>query len=359
VLSYGYPIFKKMNTSPTPTQDGTGGSFVLDPSTIHQWSAVEHVMRDAARRLEHLRPMGVNCSSPKYPSEYGYKLTYRRKKDAVSALKNSLNAFQQILAYCSYSLASIHPSLPPINTHVEFFKDPTKAQDILDGSDPDSDRSLAKLLWASVGEIQRARNFIGVIITHQEPCDPQSLSNMHRYGVPVYVRWPNHPHPEIHPSSPNSDPLSPWRPPNSTFATSRQSPTGLSDSAPSSKPPPPTCLVLDHRSQRYPWEYVEKRKAKIAEILSTPNPSNISYLGRQKNAQSFGPPGLKGGPLLYQFDLSPKVDQTTGEEIQEWVRTPLTRSDVIDTWETFPPNQLWWVVFFSFFSLILKPLVQV
>jgi len=361
VVSYHYRIFSGMAAVPTPKPDRDGPHFRLDGGLISKWAAVERVMRDTIEHIGGPKHTGPNFQLPVYPSEYGYRNAHRQRKPAVDAIKNSLHSFHQLLAYCSYLLATVRSSSFPLRDCEVSFNDANKVQGLPEA--PEDHHTLTLLLWSSLGEIHRARNFVGVIITPLGSWDHGHLRSMEAYGIPIYVHWPDPSHMEGYLSQNNDGPLTRWCPPITAF-TESQHPTAFTESQhpttfgeratpnhppPANHPPPPICLALNRQSKEYPWEYVKKRKDEIGKL--TLDPSDVA---RQKYAESFAVPGTKGA-AVYEFEFCQKADQTRGKEVKEWRRVRLTKHEVSIRWGDFKPSQLWWVTFASFFSSLFQP----
>lgn len=331
VVSYHYRIFTGM-VAPTAGPVHMGSSYGLDTETIRRWDAVEWVMQDIVRHTQrNVKHMDPNFRPPVYPSDYGYRKRHPRRRPALEAIKNSLHAFHQLLAYCSYIVATVGPSSFPSSSSV-FFNDATKARDLPEA--PEDHHTLTMLLWSSLGEIHRTRNFVGVIINPLEFWDHEPLYNMQRYGVPIYVLWSNLSQMQGYISHNKDGALIPWCPPASAF-TANSPPTTVDERATPDCPPSPTHLPLNQRSQEYPWEYVKERKNEIGKLTLSP-----SQVARQKYAELFRAPGTKGA-AVYEFRLCQKTDQNSGKEINEWKRVLLTRGEASAAWEDFQPSQLW------------------
>ena len=334
------------------------GGFAVDPSVVSHWSNVESIMRTTIDRLRHNAFMSHH-QPPPYPSSFGYRKTFRKKKAAKDAIKPSFLAFHHLLAYCSYIMASTSAPHFSQDGHRSLYENPAEVSSVFEKIVPsdaqDGSHILLKLLWSTLGEIRQTRNFSGVVITYDLPDDPyncQSIRDMHLYGVPVFIRWSNHLRLQTYSRFLNSTVLAQWRPPLASFSVLDQ-PQDSSTSDPATliqqPSPPPPVAPLDRCADRYPWEYVEVRKAKISSTANKPQ----SWLAREKSAKLFRKPG-KSGALVYQFNLVGAVEEGTGKCIQKWERSALTRAEAQLLWSGIDPSNLWYCWLFFFFRPFSK-----
>ena len=335
--SFHYPIFRGMNTSPRIIH-GDGG-YTLEDSVISRWSNIEHVMSMVIESLRGRRMTSTAHRPPEYPHHYGYGRMYRSRRGVKDAVGKSLCAFQQMLAYCSYSAAGVE--LPVSGQYKPFYEDPSLAEDILDGPPSDSGGDISyilrKLVWSTLGEVRQTRNFVGAAITHCEPFEYEFLSEMANYGVPVYVSWCNHLRLGSYSSRPSSNLLLQWCPPREAFGSLGQSPACLGEPIPSAGHVP---AVTDKRSETYPWDYVLERQGRIASKLTKSDPSNQTLLSRAKSAKSFAPPD-KQGARVYEFERVDEFDESTGEVVAMWKRSALTGAQAAFIWDSVKRCNLW------------------
>ena len=168
---------------------------MLEPSVVNHWSNIEFIMRTMIKKLK-TDAFTSNHQPPFYPSSYGYRQTFPTKKRAKEAIKLSVQAFHHMLVYCSYMImftSALHFSQ---DRHRLLYENPSKAAPILEkivsSHKQDSSHIVLKLLWSTLGEIYKTRNFSGVVVACSQPYDCQSVQDMHHYGVPVFIRWSNH-----------------------------------------------------------------------------------------------------------------------------------------------------------------------
>ena len=341
VVTYHYPIFRNMDRSPRVVE--VEGGFGLDRSAIDHWSNIESIVRTTIEKLR-TDAFTSRHRPPPYPSSYGYRQTFRTRKRAKDIIKLSIPAFHHMLAYCSYVIASTSALHFSQEGHRSLYENPAEVASVFEkitSSDKqDGSHTLLKLLWSTLGEIHQARNFSGVVVTCDRPYDCQSVQDMHRYGVPVFIRWSNRLRFQTYATFPNNTILMQWRPPAGSFAIldQPQSPTSSHPVTPSVRqlPPPPPVNSLDKYADGYPWQYVEGRKAAIASVSDKPR----SWLDRENSAKSFREPG-RSGAFVYQFNLIGAVEEGTGKNIQKWERVVLTRAEAQLLWSDIDPRNLW------------------
>jgi len=352
VVTYHYPIFRNMNRSPGIKVVELG--FVVDPSAVTHWSNIESVIRIT---IDKVRVDATTCQHqpPPYPLSFGYTRTFKKRKQASEAAKKSLLAFHHMLAYCSYVVASSRTLHLSHSQHRHLYENPTEVATLFKKiNDSSSSHVLLKLLWSSLGEIRQTRNFAGVVVTYDQPYDYESVRDMHRYGVPIYIRWSGYHRFQTYSSSPRGEILAQWRPSADSFTTlgQPQHPTHPQPSTPSTPQPPPPPepstsstqrpplppppVILDRHVGVDPWQYVESRKAKIA---ATPNKPQ-SWLDREVSARSFAQPG-RYGSRVYQFTSVGVVEEGTGKETQVWERAVLTRAEALSLWNGVKSRNLW------------------
>jgi hypothetical protein len=340
VVTYHYPIFTSMNRSPDTEPDR--GKFKLSQCVIDHWSNVESVMDSTIRKLQ---GMATVCwhHPPSYPASYGYRRPFNKRRDAKVIIKNSLLAFQHMLAYCSYMFASIETpraSRDQRTLYEDSSRISTLYRDTEDNGNRGGSHILLKHLWSSLNEVRRTRNFIGVVITHDQRYDCRSVEVMRSYGVPIYVRWSSHLRLESYRNFPQGDALASWRPSIDSFATldlpQRSANFHPSVSSVQQPPSPLPPVALDQYADGYPWKYVEERRAHIESNPTKPE----SWLGRERSAKSFSPPGSRGA-RTYRFTSIGTIEESTGREISKWERTMLSRAQAQTLWNGVDPRKLW------------------
>ena len=177
-------------------------------------------MSEVIESLSAHRTTALIHRPPSYPSQYHYSWKHPLRQNAADAARKSLYAFQQMLAYCSYSAARVES---PIRGQCEpFYQQPALAESIISSplAEDESDPSiLQKLLWATLGEIRQTRNFVGAAISYSQPFNYERLGEMVNYGVPVYVSWSSRHRTRSYSSQPLSDLLLQWLPPLEAFGS--------------------------------------------------------------------------------------------------------------------------------------------
>ena len=312
VISYHYPIFSWMGVS--PELELRNGLLQLPEKVIYRWSAVETVICRTIKALHRLWDRtGVMEWGPACPSIHGYASSYpeESRDHAVSVVRNSLQAFQEILGFCSYAISRT-PSLSSIPTdYTIFFTNPEGASDVFERLDRDPDvvyiGDLFKLLWASLGAVHRSRNFTGAVVSWACLQSYEGVHAMDAYGVPVYVRWCG-----IHRlkgyTQSQAAALSPWTPSIETFSV----------------------LWKD------PQEYVENRKREVKKVART---SGSLESGDVLSEGSFRKPAE--GEAVYGFQRIPSFDGFCRMEEQVWARALFRREGAPEVWEGFEARHLW------------------
>jgi hypothetical protein len=336
VVSYHYPIFINMNRSPeiVSTEEG----FALEPAVVEHWNNIESVM---VATIDRLRP-AVYKQYGRFlhlPSSYGYRRAFAKRANVKSLIKPTLYGFHHMLAYTSYIIASSSSLSFSRNEHKSLYEDPARVAEVLESVVlGNSSHTLLKLLWSTLGEMHQTRNFVGAGINHTVRCDGRDVSNMHNYGVPVFVSWSTLWHAKSYSNCANGQLINRWYPPFAALqafdrANLSSNPSTSSVRQPSH--PPPSAKVLGKPSGQGPLEYVESRKAKISSRALTQQESS-----RQNSSKSFRDPGKKGA-FVYQFELVPDFEEGTGREIERWQRTRLTRAEAADLWNNVNERHLW------------------
>lgn len=348
VSSFHYPIFRGMTSAEIIY---TGLGWKLRDQDILLWSSVEFVMLKLIEVAGSGRLTSLDHITPDWPEAFGYKRLHSAKKFAAKAKTASLNAFQRMLAYCSYTIASA--STLALSSVKEEYRcllfHPEQVDSLfkkIDAGAPDTEiHVLVKFLWATLGEIRRTSNFAGIVVHHHKDYDYPSVRAMHRYNVPVYTCWDNtlrlHSYSQYH----QHHILKDWAPSPDDFRALEHSPSPTVDRSKTSNSsryglPPPVELtqrLLD------PMDYVRQRKRDIEAKLATSDKGQ-SMRSRQSSAIKFGSRSHRGAHV-YELKREEEVDQSTGEKIVYWERRRLDRTIATDTYEFVSPSQLWWVLF--------------
>lgn len=209
---YHHPIFADMNRRPDVTRVENG--FALDPSVVNHWQSIESIIKTTTRKV-----FGGGLAyrrGPFYPSSYGYDKIFPTREEAKRVIKASFSAFHHALAYCSYAVASLDI---PRNTLESLYEDLTGAPSVLqDIITDDASHILVKLLWSTLGEMHRMRNFSGIVVSYDRPYECQAVRRMHHYGVPVFVRWSHISRSQSYREFPHAKILATWCPSADYFA---------------------------------------------------------------------------------------------------------------------------------------------
>lgn len=330
--------------------------FGLEEGVIAEWCRIEFAMSELVR---HLKPDANTCSHTPidFPSKYLYRQTFSNKKKAQQAARKSLWAFHVLFGYCSYLLASTKVPHFSQRQYKTLYENPVTMDNIAFGNGHKGSHIFLKLLWSSLGEVRQARNFVGVVVTYEESYHYQSVLDMHKYGVPIYVRWSRSSRLKSYCWLNESDLLRQWRPsPDSFDAVGQPQPPVASGSGTSpihqpqrsvasgsgaslthQSPPLPPPEVLNECDAKFPLHYVKKRKASISSTVEKPH----SWLDREQSKRSFAAPG-KHGCAVYQFTATDVVDEGTGKEVQKWQRVLLTRASAQLLWNGVKRRNLWY-----------------
>jgi len=179
-----------MALRPDVIHDGSG--YKLRDDQMSLWQNIEYVMVIVSELLGSRQLVSLNHQVPHYPSRYGYTRSHTQEKFARKAVLKSLNAFQRLLAYCSYCMTGV-VCRDPVAESRGFYSGDYGVSDIykaLDPKQPDL-HILTKNLLSSLQDITTSRNFTGIVINHTEGYDYCAVEHMVHHGVPVYVSWPD------------------------------------------------------------------------------------------------------------------------------------------------------------------------
>jgi hypothetical protein len=166
VVRFHYPIFRGMSANPEITYDGSG--FRLEDQEISLWMNIEHVMTTTCEVLQAGRIYSLEHFTPQPPSEYGYVQRHSQHKFAKKSMIKSRNAFQRLLAYCSFAAAA-HRNTGPVSNHL-----PSSHSDAIStvyqkiGSNLPNVHILIKNLFLTIDEMRQSGNFTGVVINYAE-----------------------------------------------------------------------------------------------------------------------------------------------------------------------------------------------
>jgi hypothetical protein len=360
VSSFHYPIFRGMQSARIVS---TGSGWKLRDEDIFLWASVEFVLLKTIQILGAGRLTSLEHVTPHWPESFGYKRLHSTEKFASKAKIASLNAFQRMLAYCSYTIseASIPKLLAVPYEYRTFLNNPhwieylfrEVAQDV-----PNSDvHVLLKFLFATIGELRQTNNSIGIVVSYHKEYHYPSVLAMSRSGIPIYVRWHEtlklnsystyHQHHMLKEWAPNLDDFKLLeRPPLDQLAVSDVD--GLQASEPSVPPPPPNSshTFLD------PMDYVRRRTADITTKLAESDRAQ-SMKDRQTSAMKFGTRSYRGADV-YELERTERTDSHTGQKIVYWERRRLNRDDAYRTYDLASPSQLWYVLLlFSYFISLI------
>lgn len=358
VCSFHYPIFRGMKSAAIVS---TGSGWKLRDEDILHWSSVEFVILRAINILGRGQLSALEHVEPHWPSSFGYKRLHSSEKNAITAKTASLNAFQRMLAYCSYASAFYYAKNNSASLQFErYFFSPTLVEDIFKrfGENPigSNVHVLLKFLLATLGEIHRTENFVGIVVSYHREFHYPAVKAMHMYGLPVYVRWHETLKLQSYQSYDQHHMLNDWLPKLDDFkileaplATDDSLPPSTFDEPSSSAPmqhPQPTQHFSTAKSNvlfANPMEYINRRKAAIQKKLENSEVTQ-SMKDRQKSAMKFGYRGHKGPPV-YEFEVVDHVDPKTGQQSRLWERRCLTKLDAQRTYDAASAAQLWYVSF--------------
>jgi len=336
-------------TSAKIVRAGTG--WKLRDEDIRLWSSVEFVILKIIGAAGSGQLVSLDHVTPHWPRVFGYQKLHTAERFAVRAKTASLNAFQRMLAYCSYVVAN--------TTTLEASSTPEQLQSLL--SDPErvdhlfkkvggdeSDTALhvlVKFLWATLSEIQRTSNFAGIVVHNRKPYDYPTVRAMRRHGVPVYVCWDNGRKLKSYSQHHQHHILNDWAPSPDDFRALEQHPPSIADQPQIPVPVRYGPLPTIKSAQRFldPMDYVRERKPRIELKLATSETAQ-SMKSRQVSAMKFGPRSHRG-PHVYELERKEEVDQNTGGKIVYWERSRLDRATATTTYEDARPSQLWCAVF--------------
>lgn len=126
-----------------------------------QWRNVEYVMHESIKALQAGRLLSLEHKEPLPPSAYGYTRGHSSERFAKKSVIKSLNAFQRLLAYCSYALASCHWRGDRLHTRLDDFQ---STFSVVYKNLPGSAHILAKRLFQTLWEVYTSSNFTGIVV---------------------------------------------------------------------------------------------------------------------------------------------------------------------------------------------------
>lgn len=342
VVDFRHSIFRGMSRQPDIIYDGS--TYRLNAEQMALWQNIEFVMVTVSKATGSGHLVSLEHREPHPPSSYGYTRSHSQLKFARKCVLKSLNAFQRLLAYCSYSItqSGLSSTLGP---YARFYSD-SLVSEFYNKFDPQSPdlHILAKLLLSTLWKMRCYGNYTGVVINYDDDYDYVAVTNMFHSNVPIYVAWPG----------PNINPYENFRQhhhlkdfiPNPELFKALESPPTLQPAAvptlPAIRygvpPAPHVATIYDH-----PTDYVKKRLQEIPNQLET-SPNKQSMLGRLASARRFS--GL-GRAKLFRFDSITVTDEETGQEKVRWTRTLLTKHEAKQCFDDVDTSSIWYALFIS------------
>jgi hypothetical protein len=329
----------------------TGSGWKLTDEDILLWSSVEFVMLKTIRILGARQLTSLEHVTPHWPEAFGYKRLHSTEKFASKAKVASLNAFQRMLAYCSYTIseASLPTVLAVPHQYRTFLNNPDLVDELFKKFGEDSPNSdvhvLLKFLFATIGELHKTCNFVGIVVSYHREYHYPSVLAMSRYGLPVYVRWHEDAKLQSYSTYHQHHMLKDWTPTPDDFKILQHPPRHQLPSSdvvhlqtpnpvgPPHPRPKPSHIFLD------PLDYVRQRSAVIEAKLTDPNIAQ-SMTDRQRSAMRFGVRSYRGADV-YELERSELKNPETGEETICWERRRLDRIDAQRAYDMASPTQLW------------------
>lgn len=335
-----------MSTKPEIIHDGSG--YRLKEEDIRLWEIVERVMVTACGAFQKNALLSLGHVTPQPPSEYGYKRTHAKEKFVRTSATKSLNAFQRLLGYCSFSYASCrnHVAIRESLESLDLPHDTISSiyHDV--GSDTPGLDIVMKNLLSTLGEVQRTRNFAGIALNYAEQYSFPSLDTMAKHGVPTYVSWPGngpnpylkyHQHHYVRPWVPTDLLLQKLElenasdPTRTTILSTHSVPRPVI-----TLPPVPSATV----AYAHPMDYVDLRRRAIRSLLESCSASQRqTILDRERSAQRLTDRGKN--TRYYIFWSHVIVDEQTRRERVVWTRNAINRHQATAEFECADPRHLW------------------
>jgi hypothetical protein len=334
----------------------TGTGWKLRDQDILLWTSVEFVMLKTIEAVGSGQLTSLEHVTPDWPEVFGYKRLHTAKKFAIRAKTASLNAFQRMLAYCSYiiagasTLTSVQEEYRMLLSHPERVN--TLFKKIAANAPNTEIHVLVKFLWATLGEIRRTSNFVGIIVHHYKDYNYPSVQVMHKYDVPVYVCWDDSVKLQSYSQYGQHHMLKDWAPSPDDFRVLEHPPPPIDDQPPTpalTHDQPQTLALPVKLIHRFldPMDYVRQRKLDIEAKLATSDKGQ-SMRSRQMSAMKFGSRSHRGAHV-FELKREEEVDENTGQKTIYWKRRRLERADAATTYDCASRSQLWCVLFlFSF-----------
>jgi hypothetical protein len=364
VCSLHYPVFRGMRSAAIVRSES--GWKLRDEDILH-WSSVEFVMLKTINIIGRGQLSGLEHVEPDWPSTFGYKRLHSSEKFARTSKTASLHAFQRMLAYCSYCVSYAYSKGDCRNQDPDsYFNNPVMADDLLrkfgDSVAGSNVHILVKFLWATLGEVYRSRNFVGIVISYHREFFYPAMRMMATYDVPVYVRWHESLKLLSYQSYDQNHMLKEWAPRPDDFKILEAPPPttdshlpSTSDDRPTGGPShylPPILHPGPARPKNTfanPMDYINKRKAAIKTIFDRFEATE-QMKSRQRSAAKFSGLGHRGA-FVHVFERFDSVDPQTGNKSVVWGRQKLTRHEGRLTYQAASNSQLWYepVLFFLLF----------
>jgi len=292
--------------------------------------------------------LSLNHVTPQTPSDYGYRRTHAKEKFARTSVTKSLNAFQRLLGYCSFAYASCRNNVAAQETLTSLGLSNDTTSEVYGNAGwnvPGLD-IVMKNLFSTLEEVQRTRNFAGIVLKYTEQYSFPSLNTMAKHGVPVYVSWPGdgsnpylnyHQHHYVKSWVPTDQVLRELE--NTSDSIDTAIPSTSDDPGPATAPPPTSSSAATYA---HPMDYVNLRRRAIRSLLESASCSasrRQSILDREKSAQRVI---NRGGKSRYYIFESHKIfDEQTRRERVVWIRKAVSKHQAATDFEYADPRHLW------------------
>ena len=355
VCSFHYPIFRGMTSA---TIISTGSGWKLRDEDIQRWSSVEFVLQKTISIVGGGQLSDLEHVVPHWPSFFAYDRLHSLEAFARKSKMASLNAFQRMLAYCSYATSyACAKGQAGSQDHDQYFSNPSMAEDLFkrfgENAAGSNIQILLKFLWATLGEIHRSRNFVGIAVSYHRQFYYPAVRIMASYGVPVYVRWHESSKLQSYVNFDQHYMLKDWVPSLDDFKILQPLPPAANSYPPLPSENLPTTDSASHPlpAQRPgstkpknlftdPMEYINQRKASIQKMFEN-SEATQQMKDRQKAAARFGYRSRKGA-FVFEFQRVDVVDPNTGNKSVAWERKKLTRYEGQLTYNAAFSTQLWY-----------------
>lgn len=350
VISFRYPIFAGMSRYPDIIHDSKG--YRIKDDEIKMWQNVEFVMVTVMNIIGSGQIVPLYLREVEYPSQYGYTRGHTQLKFAKKSVIKSLNAFQRLLGCCAYYMAGA-ASLPKnLGDYAKFYSDSWFSGIYKNvGSKSPDVHILTKRLLVTLFRMFSTRNYAGIVVHYNQPCDYSAVNKMRFHGVPVYVAW----------SDPDTNPYKNKKHHQHHYITEfRPSPAQFKDLEAHSLEPVPTPTPTvggstirygvppapkDQKTYDHPMDYVQLRAdAFDAEFRKSTQQEQQVISSRLKSALRLN--GI-GGASFFTFDTISVADHQTKQVKERWVRTQVTKHDAKEYFEEADSCNLWYMPFVS------------